>query len=292
MSGLLSAERIEAAFLDACITEIEALKPGNVHVYAAGHRMTVADFEASAKAAAPFIAAPGLSVGERIEGAMRATWERVGQNTNLGIILLCAPLAMAAQRLGAPGADTPARLRDVLFDVLDGLTVADAECAYRAITLANPGGLGEAGHDVRHTPTITLLAAMVLAADRDLIARQYQSCFADVFNLALPSLERGLARFGDVRWAAALAYLDLLSRFPDTHIRRKYGDAVAVGVRNEAAPCAAMLGTADDPQACIAALMAFDASLKARRLNPGAIADLTVATLFVRNLLNLASENS
>lgn len=290
MSDLLR-EGIEAAFINACMTEIEALKPGNVHVYAAGHRMTVADFDASAKAAAPFIAAPDLSVGERIEGAMRATWERVGQNTNLGIILLCAPLAEAAQRLGPPG-ENPASLRDALFDVLDGLTVADAECAYRAITLANPGGLGEAGHDVRQTPSITLLAAMVLAADRDLIARQYQSCFGDVFDIALPSLERGIARFGDVRWAAALAYLDLLSRLPDTHIRRKHGEAVAVGVRHEASPLLAMLEAANDPQECLPSLMAFDTSLKARGLNPGAIADLTVATLFVRNLLSGASENA
>ena len=39
---------------------------------------------------------PGARVGQRIEAAMRATWAVAGCNTNLGILLLCAPVARAA----------------------------------------------------------------------------------------------------------------------------------------------------------------------------------------------------
>ncbi len=270
---------IEAAFVRACITEIEALKPGNVHVHAGGHGMQAADFIASAHAAAPHIADPRLGVGERIHAAMRATWESAGQNTNLGIILLCAPLAAAAEREGGG-------LRDRLRAVLDRLTVEDAEHAFRAIALANPGGLGSApGADVRAPASVTLLEAMLLAADRDLIARQYKYGHGEVFGLGLSLLEKGLARFGDMRWAAAMVYLLLLSKFPDTHIWRKHGHEAALGVRDEAVPFAEMLEAADNPQSCVETLMTFDASLKARGLNPGAIADLTVATLFAWNLL-------
>ena len=51
------------AYLAACRTELRALKPGNVHDYAAGHGMSVADFEASAGASAPCLAVPGIGVG-------------------------------------------------------------------------------------------------------------------------------------------------------------------------------------------------------------------------------------
>jgi triphosphoribosyl-dephospho-CoA synthase len=71
------------------------LKPGNVHRFGDGHRMTVADFVASAEAAAPLIARKGPSVGERIRLAAEATRLAAGQNTNLGILLL-ALLAGAA----------------------------------------------------------------------------------------------------------------------------------------------------------------------------------------------------
>ena len=78
--------------------ELEALKPGNVHRFEAGHGMTVEDFETSADISAPFLCARGAGVGARVLRAVSATRKAVGQNTNLGILLLCAPLATAAER--------------------------------------------------------------------------------------------------------------------------------------------------------------------------------------------------
>ena len=49
-----------------------ALKPGNVHVHAGGHGMEAEQFEASAVAAAPFLAAAGATVGARILRARRS----------------------------------------------------------------------------------------------------------------------------------------------------------------------------------------------------------------------------
>src|SRR5262245_59162273 len=165
---MVAASQVEQAYLAACMAELAALKPGNVHVYAAGHRMTVADFEASARASAPALAAPDLGVGQRILAALRRTRAAVSSNTNLGILLLCAPLAQAAL-------ETPVgELRRSLHKVLAALSVDDAAAAFEAISLANPGGLGEAAeHDVRTPPVVTLLEAMRIAADRDRIAAQY-----------------------------------------------------------------------------------------------------------------------
>jgi len=89
-------DAIARSFRDACLAELDALKPGNVHRHGAGHGMSVADFEKSAEMAAPVIGRTGLSVGTRIKLAVEATRGAVGHNTNLGIILLAAPLAQAA----------------------------------------------------------------------------------------------------------------------------------------------------------------------------------------------------
>jgi triphosphoribosyl-dephospho-CoA synthase len=270
---------IAQAYLDACRVELLSLKPGNVHALAEGHRMTVADFEASARASAPVMAEPGLSVGMRIHEAIRRTRNAVGCNTNLGIVLLSAPLAAAAMTPADTG------LRDALGDVLAGLDRADAEQAFAAIRLAAPAGLGEVTeHDVRRPATVTLRAAMAAARERDRIARQYATGFHDVFELGLPRLAMGLARWCDIRWATTSAYLGFLSAFPDSHIVRKFGIACAEETRHAAWRLDAELLSQASPGDMTAALMAFDAALKDQGVNPGTSADLTVASLFALRL--------
>ena len=105
-------DRVAAAYIAACLAELDAPKPGNVHRFAPGHRMEVADFVRSAEASAASIAASSAPVGIRVRAAVDATLKAVGQNTNLGIVLLCAPLAAAAEVLDAalrPALTTDAR---------------------------------------------------------------------------------------------------------------------------------------------------------------------------------------
>ncbi len=149
MTRPLKPEAIARAFLDACLAELDALKPGNVHRFGDGHRMTTADFAASAEAAAPLIGRQGLPVGSRIRLAVEATQGAVGQNTNLGIILLAAPLAGAALE---PDKDD---LYFRLHHVLQGLNIDDARETYQAIRAARPGGLGDAPrHDIATEPEV------------------------------------------------------------------------------------------------------------------------------------------
>jgi len=270
---------IRDAYLAACRTELRALKPGNVHDYAPGHGMSVADFEASAVASAPCIAAPGIGVGARILEAVERTRAVTGCNTNLGILLLAAPLAAAGFE-AAPGG-----LRPALDAVLAGLDRADAEAAFAAIRLANPGGLGDSPrHDVREPARIGLRQAMAEARHRDRIAEQYAGGFADVFDLGMPTLRRALARWGDEAWAAAATYLIFLGQLPDSHVARKFGPETAEALRCRAAPLAESLGAAGQPADLAPSLLAFDATLKAEGVNPGTSADLTVATLFAHRL--------
>jgi triphosphoribosyl-dephospho-CoA synthase len=271
------AERIAAAFTWACVAELDAPKPGNVHVFAAGHGMTAEAFVVSADAAAPAVAAEGLRVGARILGAVEATFAAVGANTNLGIILLCAPLAAAAHSAGPD-------LRASLGNVLTGLDTNDAALAFRAIARAAPAGLGHsARHSVYEPATVSLLEAMTEAADRDRVARQYATNFADVFDLGLPLLEAN-CHHADPKWSTLTAYLGFLSAFPDSHILRKYDAATAEKVRRTAAALFASLRTAKHPAELLPELLAWDAALKAEGLNPGTSADLTVATMFAHRL--------
>lgn len=271
------AERIADAFKWASLAELDAPKPGNVHVFAPGHRMTAGEFVRSADAAAAPLSAEGKRVGARILSAVEATFAAIGANTNLGIILLCAPLAAAAK---AGTSD----LRASLVDVLDDLDTDDANLAFRAIVRAGPAGLGHsARHDVFKAATVSLLQAMTEAADRDRVARQYATNFADVFDFGLPLFEAATRQYPDPSWATLATYLGFLSAFPDSHILRKYDAQTAEEVRRTAATFQGLL-QAEHPAQLLPALLAWDAELKAAGVNPGTSADLTVAALFAHRL--------
>ena len=272
------AEGVAAAFSRACLDELEAPKPGNVHLFAPGHRMTAAEFVRSANAAAAPLAVPGARVGSRILGAVEATLAAVGTNTNLGIILLCAPLAAAAEVRSAD-------LRAALAQVLEALDIQDAELAFRAIARAAPAGLGRAErHDVTETASVSLKDAMAEASSRDRIARQYVSDFEDIFERGEPVLTALLASAAEPKWATLAVYLEFLSAFPDSHIARKHGIATAEDVCRAASRYHRRMRSLEKPAALLADLLAWDALLKERGINPGTSADLTVATLFAHRL--------
>jgi triphosphoribosyl-dephospho-CoA synthase len=267
----VTAAAIAAAFRAACVAELAALKPGNVHVHAEGHGMTVNDFLRSADAAAPPLCRPGAPLGARVLEAVAATRAAVGQNTNLGILLLAAPLAMAAERGAA------------VRDILAGADLADADAVFRAIALAAPGGLGEAArHDVHRPATVPLAVAMAEAAERDTIARQYATGFADVF--AARGAYAAACRRWPQPWPASAVYLRLLAAHPDSHLARRHGAVAAASVQATAGMFAARFDSCSDPAVLAPALLAWDAMLKRQRRNPGTSADLTVAAIFAASL--------
>jgi triphosphoribosyl-dephospho-CoA synthase len=275
MTAGLPPALIADAYRSACRAELEALKPGNVHVYAHGHGMVVDDFERSALVTAGPLTQAGERVGARVLAAVRATAAEVGTNTNLGILLLCAPLATAGE--------SSDHLRPRLAEILRTLDQEDARAVFEAIRIASPAGLGQApSHDVNQTAQVDLLTAMRAAADRDRIARAYATDFEDLFAIGLPALAAARARGLEAPWCTTAVYLEYLSRIPDTHIARKYGNPQAEAVCEEVQSVVRSLDLATNPAAV---LLRLDAALKARRLNPGTSADFTVATLFADALL-------
>ena len=267
-------------------TDVAALKPGNVSRYAEGHGMRVDDFLDSARQVTPILCDPRLSLGQRIERSVEATLATVGCNTNLGMVLLFAPLLEAAR---PPPADLET-LRERLATVLAEADGETAEGVFRAIARAAPGGLGSSDrYDVRRTPGRDLLAAMHYARHRDRIALQYVTNFYDIFSFGAPLLRRCWQRWKSVEWALSACYVSLLSEFADSHVERKSGKERATWLMGRAREVRASLLASDNPRDCIQALLALDRELKEAGVNPGTAADLSVASLLV---LSLAGENT
>lgn len=258
----------------ACTWEATARKAGNVHPFARFKDLTYDDFIKSATAIAPVLKRTVKEpLGITVLEAIRATRAVVDANTNLGMVLLLAPLSKCS-----PMKDGMQGWREQLAKLIDATTIDDAKHVYEAIRLAAPGSMGKvAQEDVATTPTKSLRDVMALAADRDLIARQYDHHFADVLAEGVPALMGGWEQHGSVESAILTCQLHWLSRFPDSLIVRKLGLEQAREVQRRAQ---AIDLTRPDGRRLYAEL---DGWLRAdgHTRNPGTTADLITACLFI-----------
>jgi triphosphoribosyl-dephospho-CoA synthase len=300
--GVLTAADVAVAAQLACLLEASAPKPGNVSPGRHFADLRYEDFLASAAAiGGPLAGAGTRPVGATVRLAVEATacWTR--SNTNLGIVLLLAPLARAALAESAvddpppgPRSGEPRRsaergvgpkwagLRGALRRVLEATSVDDARDVYAAIRRAAPGGLGQAeAQDVADEPTMTLLEVMRLGADRDGIAREYATAFEVTFETGAPALDR--ARRDGLSWDDAVVetFLTVLEAAPDTHVTRRSGAAAAADVSRRAHAAVAAGGVRSESGR--RAIDEMDRGLRDARhtANPGTAADLTAAAIFV-----------
>jgi triphosphoribosyl-dephospho-CoA synthase len=266
-----------AAATLACLYEATAPKPGNVHPAASFDDATnYGHFVRSAVVVGPILELTAASgVGRTVLEAVRATREVVGTNTNLGTLLLIAPLAAVPPGLS---------LHDAVGEVLRGLTDVDTRHVYEAIRLSSAGGLGRAAEadvfaDV--PPRLGMIEAMRLAVERDLVARQYTNTFADVFQGPVVWVAEGLARGWPLSAAIVYAHIRQMAQHPDSLIARKCGSAIAIESSQRAAETFGS-GLPGDLRYELA-VGNSDRWLRAdgHRRNPGTTADLIAAGLFV-----------
>jgi triphosphoribosyl-dephospho-CoA synthase len=239
--------------------------------------MQVQDFISSAHAIAPVLAQKSLSVGELILQAIQATRTVVDCNTNLGIVLLFAPLCLAIQQCSDIN-----QLSNKLASVLSNLTVNDADACFQAIRLAEAGGLGTSiQQDINSTPNVTLLQAMKLAEEYDSIAKQYTNNYKEILNIGLPILTSSIKSGESVEWATAFAYLKFLESVPDTLISRKKSWKHALEITKEATSILTKINKNNMLRDFEAEIITWDKQLKKKAINPGTTADLTAATLLI-----------
>ena len=216
-----------------CQLEVAAPKPGNVHRAADFEDATMIDFLNSGVALGHAIDASlsgegSDSIGSMILSAVGATSWVTDTNTNLGIVLLLCPLALVHARTGSLNSEN-------LTTAFSALTAEDARQVYAGISKTNAGGLQIEAVNSNVSPEFDvgdptsapsdLLAAMSLAAPRDMIARQYTNGLADVFDFVLPAILEGQKRLGLLSSAIIYAHVKTMAEFPDSLISRKVGPA-------------------------------------------------------------------
>jgi triphosphoribosyl-dephospho-CoA synthase len=264
-----------AAATLACLYEATAPKPGNVHPCASFDDAAYADFVRSAVAVGPILGRAAIAgIGKTVLDAVRASRQACGTNTNLGTLLLLAPMATVPVKQS---------IKEGISGVLNVLTDEDTKCVYEAIRLSAAGGLGrvEQADVFSDAPALSLVEAMRLAADRDLIARQFVNSFADVFDGTAAWIAEGLGSGLPLSASIVHTHLRQMAAAPDSLIQRKCGRTVA----HESSQRASQVLSAGMPgeQAYQNAIADFDTWLRAdgHRRNPGTTADLIAAGLFV-----------
>jgi len=259
---------VRDAVLAACTFEVNARKPGNVTSEPGLNNRQYRDYRQSALEVSSALEHAGQEpLGNTILRAIESTQRVVGHNTNLGIVLLLAPLAAVPM---------DEKLSEGVHDVIAKAGVEDAKQVYRAIRLARAAGLGQVPEqDIAQEPTLPLQAVMRLAADRDMVARQYVNYFSDVLDFGVPILTRRFAEQDSLEAAIIAVHLEFMAQYPDSLIARKRGEAEA---REAARLAREALAYREDPSK----LARLDEWLRAlgNQRNPGTSADLVTATLF------------
>jgi len=294
----------------ACLLEVSASpKPGNVHRFSDFADLHYEDFLASSVSLGFWLEQlalkgqllsqdrltwAGLELGSTIRSAIEhSRLFHTRGNTNLGIILLFCPLAVAAG-MSSNGRTFISldRLRSNVQTVMAHTTVQDAIHVSHGIALLSPGGLGKVSrYDVTGssyqeellTDNVSLLQLMQQCAERDTICFELSRGYPITFETGFPALRFALESSQDINVATLNAYLTILSKFPDSLIKRKFGTSQAEAISHRAAEILKMGGatTLEGRRE----LEAFDIELREEeQLNPGTTADLIAATLFLHFL--------
>lgn len=275
----------------ACAMEMLAPKPGNVSPGKPFRYLNEMTFIASAAGIAEAFADPGLSVGKLTERAVMTTKSLTDRNTNLGIILLLAPLVRACGDIltkNISQADGASDLRGALSLVLAGLDADDSSSIYAAIRNASPEGLDRSekydviDFDARGAPSAPpILEAMRFASSRDSIAREYVTDYGITFGLAAPKLAALWEEGRQLRSSVVQTFLFLMSEVPDTLIERKLGRKASLGASEEAGRALALGGCFTDEGKNALRDLSLMLDDPDNLMNPGTTADLLAAGIFV-----------
>ncbi|MCA8987414.1 MAG: triphosphoribosyl-dephospho-CoA synthase [Planctomycetaceae bacterium] len=259
----------------ACLWEASAPKVGNVHPGASFADLAYNDFVRSSRIVAFMLSRISQrGVADSILAAASAVRLQVGKNTSLGIILLIAPLAAARVR---------GEIAEHISTVIDELDVSASSRICQAIRTSKPGGMGTVEQqDLSAEPTVPVRELMQLAAEKDLIARQYANNFHDLLTLGPDLIEKWMQNSTLDRSQQIVGMqLDWMSRYPDSLIDRKCGSEIALEAQQRA-KLILEHGWPTQPETA-EELNQFDHWLRAEgnRRNPGTTADFIAAILFL-----------
>jgi triphosphoribosyl-dephospho-CoA synthase len=288
----------------AILLEVSAHKPGNVSVVTNFEKTFYDHFLASAVVAASsfetaaqkgiFVSQGKVDVADVGVGLIVKkciadinAWQH-GGNTLLGAVILLSPVAVAAGMASSLKGFDAQCLRRNLRNVVKSTTPKDAVNMYAAIEMANPSGLGKApALDINDPDSvnrilddeISLYEVFKIAEKYDTICSEWVNNYPITFNLAYPSLAKGLQSESDPSDAIVQTFLEVLAEIPDTFIARKTGIEKAREISLKAREILNLGGTAT--LVGRKSISEFDRELRkaSNLLNPGTTADIVSAGL-------------
>lgn len=226
-----------------------------------------------------------IKLGELIKEAVLETDKWIGNNTNLGIVLLLTPLSAAAGM-----SEDFTDLRENVGRVMDATTPEDAVNLYDAINIADAGGMGEhaeldvADMEAREKlikDNINMYEVLHMSSKWDLLSYELTNLMPVTFETGFPTFRAVKTEYG-INKAVLQTFLTILSKNPDTLISRKYGNDMARMVTADADSILQNGGALTSLG--LSLLREFDKQLVRNKLNPGTTADLTASSIMVAYL--------
>ena len=257
--------RISDASEWACIIEAGTFKPGNVYPGKKGFLEYVVSAVLLGKSIERICESDHIHLGEFIKEVVYDRVQYVRSNTNLGIIMLFVPIAVAASR----GGDLQKMVKELAHET----TIEDAVEVAEAVRCSS-AFLGEPsqGPDLRSVTVIsdikdgkfTLFDLFSMSSAWDTIASEWVSGFCITFSGAEYLISGG---------SVMRLYLRILCEYPDSLVQRKFGEEVARNVSREAGDLLKDFSFDD--------LRKWDDFLYKEGINPGTTADLVASSVFV-----------
>ena len=271
-----SLDDLKSAYLFSCKKDIELIKPGNVNLLSSHKDTKAQDYLDSAILSSEELFNQNYSLGKRILESVNVTRSQVNVNTNLGIILLCAPVIQSY--IDFNNLD----LREGIKKTLSTTSIKDTHDLCAAINISSPGGLGDSDmYDTASYPNASIKQIMDYSQEYDRISYQYSHNFSDIFDFIIPKLEFLNQRYESLDISLSLLFIEILAKIPDSHISRKFGDKIAKKTSNNAHDLLKILDREHDPDYLAKALNNLDYEYKKKGINPGTTADLLVASLMI-----------
>ena len=274
-------DNLQNAYLFACRKDIELIKPGNVNIKSPHSDTNAEDYLESSLLSSKELFKPDYSLGERILNSIKITRSKVKTNTNLGIILLCAPIIHACIYFNN------LTMREGIKKTLSSSTVKDTQDLCMAINISAPGGLGTREiYDTASKPTVNILEIMNHSASYDRISYQYSHDYSDIFDFIIPRLVFLNKKHNSLDISLSLMFMEILAKIPDSHISRKFDDKIAKKTSNNASDLLKILDREYSPDYLADRLNNLDYEYKKKGINPGTTADLLVASLMIYKIFS------
>lgn len=291
----MEAKEIAKLVQIASVLEVSGYpKPGNVHRTRNFDDMVFEDFlisgvvigetikEATTQAKTIGENYNDAELGRFILEAVQETDKWIANNTNLGIVMMCVPIACSAAI-----SNNFDEIQSNVSILMDNTTVEDAVNLYDAINIADAGGMGdqdefdvmsEKAKDELRANNQTMYDVLKISAGWDRLANELTSSMPVCFDIGYTTFSK--LKSDSINKATVLTFLTILSQVPDTLISRKYGDEVAQDVSDKVKE----LLTFKDDDIFLDKLNEFDDYLYNNKFNPGTTADLTAASIFISYL--------